>query len=79
MFYFRKKWQDNCNEERLLGVSLTGIMDNKNLILKEKFANYRLTKKERILLKEEIHRNLLNIDNSRVYDHWSKWGNGYTK
>lgn len=26
--YISKKWQDNCNEERLLGVSLTGIMDN---------------------------------------------------
>jgi ribonucleoside-diphosphate reductase alpha chain len=26
--YLRKKWQDTCNEERLLGVSLTGICDN---------------------------------------------------
>ena len=25
--YLRKVWRDNCNEERLLGVSLTGIMD----------------------------------------------------
>lgn len=29
--YLRKKWQDTCNEERLLGVSLTGICDNLGL------------------------------------------------
>lgn len=27
--YLRKEWQKNAEEERLLGVSLTGIMDNK--------------------------------------------------
>ena len=26
--YLNKKWNENCSEERLLGVSLTGIMDN---------------------------------------------------
>ena len=26
--YLGKKWRNNCEEERLLGVSLTGIMDN---------------------------------------------------
>lgn len=26
--YIGKKWRENCEEERLLGVSLTGIMDN---------------------------------------------------
>lgn len=26
--YLSKKWKENCDEERLLGVSLTGIMDN---------------------------------------------------
>lgn len=26
--YLSKKWKDNCEEERLLGVSLTGIMDH---------------------------------------------------
>ena len=30
--YLRKKWQDTCNEERLLGVSLTGICDNLSLL-----------------------------------------------
>lgn len=29
--YIRKAWKDNCEEERLLGVSLTGIMDNSSL------------------------------------------------
>lgn len=29
--YVRKVWQDNANEERLLGVSMTGIMDNTDL------------------------------------------------
>ena len=27
--YIRKEWKKNCDEERLLGVSLTGIMDSK--------------------------------------------------
>jgi ribonucleoside-diphosphate reductase alpha chain len=26
--YISKKWEENCKEERLLGVSLTGILDN---------------------------------------------------
>lgn len=26
--YISKKWAENCNEERLLGVSLTGVLDN---------------------------------------------------
>jgi ribonucleoside-triphosphate reductase len=26
--YLRKKWKDNCEEERLLGVSITGVVDN---------------------------------------------------
>lgn len=29
--YLRKEWQKNAEEERLLGVSLTGIMDNKTM------------------------------------------------
>jgi ribonucleoside-triphosphate reductase len=32
--YLRKKWTDNTEAERLLGVSLTGIMDNPLLTLK---------------------------------------------
>jgi ribonucleoside-triphosphate reductase len=30
--YLRKIWTDNCEEERLLGVSLTGICDNRFLV-----------------------------------------------
>lgn len=30
--YLRKIWKDTCNEERLLGVSLTGVCDNLNLL-----------------------------------------------
>lgn len=29
--FLSKEWRDNCEEERLLGVSLTGIMDNEEL------------------------------------------------
>ena len=36
--YLGKKWQDNTEEEALLGVSLTGIMDNKTMSTK----NYNL-------------------------------------
>jgi len=30
--YLRKIWKDTCNEERLLGVSLTGVCDNLQLL-----------------------------------------------
>jgi ribonucleoside-triphosphate reductase len=30
--YLRKIWKDTCNEERLLGVSLTGVCDNLELL-----------------------------------------------
>lgn len=33
--YLTKKWKDNCEEERLLGVSLTGQMDNPELLTVE--------------------------------------------
>lgn len=34
--YIREQWRKNCNEERLLGVSLTGQMDNVKLLTPEK-------------------------------------------
>ena len=46
--YLRKVWQKNCEEERLLGVSLTGIMDHPILndpdspVLKEWLTTLRL-------------------------------------
>jgi len=36
--YLRKVWKQNTEEERLLGVSLTGIFDNDNLIGKGPYA-----------------------------------------
>ncbi len=33
--YLRKIWQKNCEEERLLGVSLTGVCDNPAILNKE--------------------------------------------
>ena len=39
--YLRKKWQDTCNEERLLGVSLTGVCDNLGLLTKENLNEVR--------------------------------------
>ena len=32
--YLRKVWKDNCEEERLLGVSLTGVCDNLPILTK---------------------------------------------
>ena len=40
--YLRKRWQDNTEEERLLGVSLTGIMDSTLLNGKEGGLEKRL-------------------------------------
>lgn len=39
--YLRKIWADNCNEERLLGVSLTGVCDNVALLTAENLAALR--------------------------------------
>ena len=39
--YLRKVWQDNCNEERLLGVSLTGIVDNLEVLTDDNLAALR--------------------------------------
>ncbi len=36
--YLRKKWKKNCEEERLLGVSLTGQLDNINLMTPDKLT-----------------------------------------
>jgi len=41
--YLRKIWQKNTEEERLLGVSLTGIMDNSLMTLKNKGLENTLT------------------------------------
>lgn len=48
--YIRKAWADNCKEERLLGVSLTGIMDH--YILAGKNDNEEGKQQLETLLKE---------------------------
>lgn len=54
--YLSKKWERNCDEERLLGVSLTGIMDN----------NFTNGKKKGI---EELLENLRNtaVETNKLY------------
>ena len=42
--YLRKVWQRNTEEERLLGVSLTGIMDNPLMTMKNKVLESTLSK-----------------------------------
>ena len=37
--YISKEWKKNCEEERLLGVSLTGILDNKYTSGKEEYQS----------------------------------------
>lgn len=37
--YLRKVWQQNCEEERLLGVSLTGVCDNLELLSDKALLN----------------------------------------
>lgn len=39
--YLRKVWKDTCDEERLLGVSLTGICDNLEVLSKENLNELR--------------------------------------
>ena len=39
--YLRKIWRTNCEEERLLGVSLTGILDNPKLLKDNRFGEIK--------------------------------------
>jgi ribonucleoside-triphosphate reductase (thioredoxin) len=39
--YLRSIWRQNCEEERLLGVSLTGVMDNLKILTKENLNEIR--------------------------------------
>lgn len=39
--YIREDWKKNCNEERLLGVSITGQLDNPRLLTEEKLQILR--------------------------------------
>jgi ribonucleoside-diphosphate reductase alpha chain len=39
--YLRKIWKKNCEEERLLGVSLTGVLDNPDILNKDTLNELR--------------------------------------
>lgn len=39
--YLRKQWKQNCEEERLLGVSLTGVCDNLSVLTAENLEKLR--------------------------------------
>ena len=70
--YLRKIWKDNTEEERLLGVSLTGIMDNKLLtgyLDKSSITSHKLnvllsTLKETAIKVNKKYAELLNIPQS---------------
>jgi len=63
--YLRKVWKDNTEEERLLGVSLTGIMDNKLLNFKsESLPSLLTTLKEKAIETNRLFAEQLNIPQS---------------
>jgi len=63
--YLRKVWKDNTEEERLLGVSITGIMDNKLLNFKSESLPSLLTQlKETAIETNRIFAEQLNIPQS---------------
>ena len=60
--YLRKQWVDNTSEERLLGVSLTGIMDNPLMALKNKGLDKTLAHLKQVAVEtNEKWAALLNI------------------
>lgn len=63
--YLRKKWKDNCEEERLLGVSLTGIMDHPVMNGSEGFDTLSMWLETLKLVAQDVNddwANLLNIN-----------------
>jgi len=53
--YLRKIWQKNTEEERLLGVSLTGIMDNPLMTLKNKGLSSTLEELKNVAITTNAH------------------------
>lgn len=63
--YLRKQWQRNTEEECLLGVSLTGIMDNKHLsVPTPELPNYLKTLRDYTVAKNAIFAKELGINQS---------------
>lgn len=56
--YLGKKWEENCEEERLLGVSLTGILDNE-------YTNGKNTTLELSVLLESLR--AVAVDTNKVW------------
>ena len=50
--YLSSDWKNNCEEERLLGVSMTGIMDNSLTNGKKKGLDVLLTSLKKVAVKE---------------------------
>jgi len=53
--YLRKIWQKNTDEERLLGVSLTGLMDNPLMTLKNKGLSETLEHLKKIAVDTNVY------------------------
>lgn len=63
--YISKRWKDNCEEERLLGVSLTGIMDSTLTNGKEDGLSDRLQRLRDVAVEaNKQHAELLGINQS---------------
>lgn len=63
----RPKWKSNCDEERLLGVSMTGIMDNElTNNINPKLKNLLINMKKSVKNTNIIVSNLLNINPSKA-------------
>lgn len=60
--YLSKAWKQNCEEERLLGVSLTGIFDNPLTYVRGEALNVRLAAlKQRAITTNKKHATTLGI------------------
>ena len=53
--YLRKIWQKNTDEERLLGVSLTGLMDNPLMTLKNKGLDKLLEHLKKVAVETNVY------------------------
>lgn len=62
--YLRKVWQRNTEEERLLGVSLTGIFDNKSMVDLEKATEWLPQLREHARATNEKYAELFGIPKS---------------
>lgn len=58
--YLRKRWKQNCDEERLLGVSFTGVCDNPDLLTEENLRTLR----EEVISTNKIWAERFNIPQS---------------